>query len=52
MQSIHSMSPRELLRKAYGHEIAERLMAWWYHWHIEDPVTRDEAIMFYVLGEE
>ena len=51
MQSIHQMSPRELLRKRYNHELADKLMNWWYHWNIEDPVSNDEVIFFYILGE-
>ena len=51
MQSIHQVSCRELLRKRYGHELADKLMSWWYHWNIDEPLAPDEVIFFYILGE-
>lgn len=52
MQSVHQMSCRELLRKRYGHETADRLMGYWNHWNIDEPSDPDEVIFFYVLGRE
>ena len=51
MQSLHILTPREQLRKKYGHEIADRLMAYWNHFNIDDPASKEEVIFFYILGE-
>jgi hypothetical protein len=51
MQSIHQVGCREHLRKRYGHELADKLMSWWYHWNIDEPLAPDEVIFFYILGE-
>ncbi len=46
------LTPREILRKRYGHEMADRLISFWNHYHIDEPSSSDEVIFFYILGDE
>lgn len=46
------MSPRDLIRKRYGHEIADQVISFWNHWHIEEPQDVEEALYFFIFGGE
>lgn len=39
------------LRKRIGSDNARSIMEYWYHFHIDDPETPDEALYYYLLGE-
>ena len=40
------------LRKRYGMGPARAVMQVWNHCHVEEPVNADEAIYYYLLGDE
>ena len=53
MQSVHSLRPREIIRKRFNsHDIADLVISYWDYFHIEEPVDADEALFFYLLGGE
>ena len=52
MESIISNENKAFynLRKREGSEQARQIMAYWYHFHIDDPGNADEALYYYIFG--
>ena len=52
MESLLTNQNKDLynLRKRLGGEQARSVMEYWYHFHIDDPETPDEALYYYLLG--
>ena len=40
------------LRKRYGMAPARAIMHVWNHYNVEEPVNADEALYYYLLGDE
>ena len=40
------------LRKRYGMGPARAVMHVWNHCHVEEPVNADEALYYYLLGDD
>lgn len=54
MESVYAVTNENKefynLRKRLGAEIARRVFDFWYHYHLEGPVSSDEALFYYLLG--
>lgn len=38
------------IRKRFGHEIAHKVIDYWYHFNVDSPEDQDEAIEYYIFG--